>query len=70
LDYDLVHHKVDVTDVGDKLVGVVNANTNELLKVYSGFDDSQIEQPRDNPADQMIYVAFRATNKLARFETS
>jgi len=68
LDYDPVDHKVYVTDVGDMLIGAVNANTNQLIKVYSGFTDSQIEQPRYNPGDGMIYVAFRATNKLAKFD--
>jgi hypothetical protein len=68
LDYDRVDHKVYITDVGDKLIGAVNANTNQLIKVYSGFTDSQIEQPRYNPTDGMIYVAFRATNKLAKFD--
>jgi len=67
LDYDPVDHKVYVTDVGDHNIGSVDTNTNLLIKVYSGFDDGQIEQPRWNPTDGMFYVAFRATNKLAKF---
>jgi hypothetical protein len=67
LDYDPVDHKVYITDVGDHNIGSVDANTNQLIKVYSGFADGQIEQPRWNPTDGMFYVAFRATNKLAKF---
>jgi DNA-binding beta-propeller fold protein YncE len=43
LDYDPIDHKVYVTDVGDHNVGSVDANTNQLIKVYSGFADGQIE---------------------------
>jgi len=67
LDYDPLDHKVYVTDVGDHNIGSVDTNTNQLIKVYSGFDESQIEQPRWNPTDGMMYVAFRLTNKLAKF---
>jgi hypothetical protein len=67
LDYDPVDKKVYVTDVGDQIVGAVNATTNQLIKTFS-FDESQIEQPRYNPGDGFIYDAFRATNKLAKFD--
>jgi DNA-binding beta-propeller fold protein YncE len=67
LDYDPVDKKVYVTDVGDKTVAAVNATTNQLIKTFS-FDESQIEQPRYNPADGFIYDAFRVTNKLAKFD--
>ena len=68
LDYDPIDHKVYVTDVGDHNIGVVDTNLNMLIKVYTGFAESQIEQPRYNPADGMMYVAFRSTNKLAKFD--
>ncbi|HEV7662426.1 MAG TPA: hypothetical protein VGQ62_02730 [Chloroflexota bacterium] len=67
LDYDPVDKKVYVTDVGDKTVASVNAVTNQLIKTFT-FDESQIEQPRYNPADGMMYDAFRVTNKLAKFD--
>jgi hypothetical protein len=68
LDYDPVDHKVYITDVGDKIIGVVNANTNQLIKTYANLPESSIEQPRYNPGDGMMYVAFRNTNKLAKFD--
>jgi hypothetical protein len=68
LDYDPVDKKVYVTDVGDHLVTSVNATTNLPISVFGPFDESQIEQPRYNPADGFIYVAYRVTNKLAKFD--
>jgi hypothetical protein len=68
LDYDPVAHKVYVTDVGDHTVASVNATTNQLIKAFTGLPEDQIEQPRYNPSDGMIYVNFRATNTLAKFD--
>jgi DNA-binding beta-propeller fold protein YncE len=68
LDYDPVDRKVYVSDVGDHLLASVSSTTDQLLKTFGPFDESQIEQPRYNPADGFMYVAFRATNKLAKFD--
>jgi hypothetical protein len=68
LDYDPVNHKVYFTDVGDKAIGVADSVHNSLIKTFTGFDESQIEQPRYNPGDGFFYVAFRATNRLAKFD--
>jgi hypothetical protein len=68
LDYDPVDHKVYFTDVGDQEIGVADSVHNTLIKTFTGIDESQIEQPRYNPADGFMYVAFRATNKLAKYD--
>jgi DNA-binding beta-propeller fold protein YncE len=68
LDYDPIDHKVYFTDVGDGEIGVADAVHNSLIKTFTGIDEPQIEQPRYNPADGMIYVAYRSTNRLAKFD--
>jgi len=56
------------TDVGDQEIGVADVVHNSLIKTFMGINESQIEQPRYNPADGMFYIAFRATNKLAKYD--
>ncbi|HEX8968592.1 MAG TPA: hypothetical protein VF937_11965 [Chloroflexota bacterium] len=68
LDYDPVDHKVYFTDVGDQEIGVADAVHNTLIKTYTGIAEPSIEQPRYNPGDGFIYVAFRSTNKLAKYD--
>jgi DNA-binding beta-propeller fold protein YncE len=68
LDYDPVAHKVYVTDVADHTVASVDAIHNSLIKAFTNLPDDQIEQPRYDPADGMIYDNFRATNRLAKFD--
>jgi hypothetical protein len=68
LDYDPVDKKVYVTDVGDQTIGAVDAVHNTLIKSFTELGDTAIEQPRYNPADGMMYVAFRNTNKLVKFD--
>ena len=68
LDYDPVDHKVYVTDVADRTVASVDAIHNSLIKTFTDLPDDQIEQPRYDPADGMIYASFGATNQIARFD--
>jgi hypothetical protein len=68
LDYDPVTKKVYVTDVGDRIVGSVDAVNNTLIKSFTDLADSQIEQPRYNPTDGFMYMSWRATNKIAKFD--
>lgn len=67
LDYSPVDRKVYVTDVADHTIGSVNADTNQLITAFTGLPDDQIEQPRYNPGDGFMYVNFRATNTLTKF---
>jgi hypothetical protein len=68
LDYDPVDHKVYFTDVGDQSIGVADAVRNTLIKTFTGINEPQIEQPRYNPGDGFMYVAYRSTNRLARYD--
>jgi DNA-binding beta-propeller fold protein YncE len=68
LDYDPVDKKVYVTDVGDKVIASVDAVNNVLITTFPNLPESQVEQPRYDPTDGMMYVAWRATNKLAKFD--
>jgi DNA-binding beta-propeller fold protein YncE len=68
LDYDPIDHKVYFTDVGDQEIGVADTVHNSLIKTFTGIDEAQIEQPRYNPGDGFMYVAFRTTNKLAKYD--
>jgi hypothetical protein len=68
LDYDPADHKVYVTDVGDRTIGVVATDTNQLIKTFTDIPESSIEQPRYDTADGFFYVALRATNRLAKFD--
>jgi DNA-binding beta-propeller fold protein YncE len=68
LDYDPVTKKVYVTDVGDHAVASVDAVHNTLIKMFPDLPESQIEQPRYNPSDGFIYMSWRATNKIAKFD--
>jgi hypothetical protein len=68
LDYDPVTKKVYVTDVGDRIVASVDAVHNSLVKTFTDLPESQIEQPRYNPTDGFMYMSWRATNKIAKFD--
>src|SRR5207302_11135551 len=68
LDYNTVTKKVYVTDVGDRIVGSVDAVHNTIIKSFTDLADSQIEQPRYNPTDGFMYMSWRATNKIAKFD--
>jgi hypothetical protein len=68
LDYDPVDHKVYFTDVGDQEIGVADSVHYTLLKTFTGIEEPQIEQPRYNPMDGYMYVAYRATNRVAKFD--
>jgi DNA-binding beta-propeller fold protein YncE len=68
LDYDPADHKVYVSDVGDRIIASVNADTNQLVKTFTNIPDTSIEQPRYDTADGFFYVAMRNTNKLAKFD--
>jgi hypothetical protein len=68
LDYDPVHQKVYVTDVADQTVGVVDAVHNTLIKTFPNLPEPQLEQPRYNPADGMMYMSWRSTDQFAKFD--
>lgn len=51
----------------DGFVAVVDAVTHAVVQKIGGFG-GDIEQPRFNPADGMVYVAVRATNTLGQID--
>lgn len=68
LDYDPIDHKVYVTDVADQTVASVDAIHNTLIKTFPNLPETQLEQPRYNPGDGFMYMSWRATNQIAKFD--
>ena len=52
---------------GDKFVGVVDARTHAVVAKVTGLG-GDLEQPRYNAADGMVYVASRAANALHQID--
>lgn len=69
LEYDPADHKVYVTVPGENTIGVVDTDTNALIKTFTGLP-SGLEQPRYNSADGMLYVVVRDANMLLQFDPS
>jgi YVTN family beta-propeller protein len=69
LEYDPGDHKVYVTVPGENTIGVVDTDTNTVIKTFTGLP-SGLEQPRYNSADGMLYVVVRDANMLLQFDPS
>src|SRR5579884_2559368 len=63
MDYDPVDRKLFVGNHDDGFVASIDAVSNRLLKRIDGLG-GEIEQPRYNPRDGMVYVAGRVDNVL------
>jgi DNA-binding beta-propeller fold protein YncE len=66
LDYDPVNRKVLITDPPDNIVGDVDAIHNTLIKTFTGLG-AELEEPRYNPGDGMMYETVRGVNMLYKF---
>jgi DNA-binding beta-propeller fold protein YncE len=67
IEYVPAHRKVYAGMHADRFVGVVDALTHAVVKRIDGLG-GDIEQPRYNAADGMVYVASRAGNCLHQID--
>jgi YVTN family beta-propeller protein len=67
MDYDPIDKKLFVGNHDDGFVASIDAVNNKLLKRIEGLG-AEIEQPRFNPRDGMVYVAGRVDNELYQID--
>ena len=67
IEYVGAHRKVYAGMHSDRFVGVVDAATHAVVKKIDGLG-GDLEQPRYNAADGMVYVASRAANALHQID--